>query len=68
MPFIDRKLNGNVLLIDREFAELEDNAKYTPLPKLIKLVKKPSNLTKIEKKKPHCPKSHFLACFIELVE
>ena len=82
MLLIDSKHSGNVLLIDGKlaeleddsecvslpkFTELEDDAEYASLPKLTKLVKKPSNLTRTEKKKPHCPISHSLACFIELV-
>ena len=56
-----------MLLIDRELAELEDDAECASFLKLTKLVKKSSNLTKTGEKKPHCPISHFLACFIKLV-
>ena len=65
---MDRKLDGNVLFIDRNLAELEDNAKCARLAKLIELVKKPSNLTKTEKEKPHYLISHFLAYFVEFVK
>ena len=78
MPLIDRKHSGNMLLInskysgdvlfiERKLAELKDDSKYTSLPKLIELVKKPSNLTKTEKKKPHCPIFYSLAYFIDLL-
>ena len=46
---------------------LEDDAECAPLPKLTKLVKKPSNLTRTGKEKLHCPISHSLACFVEPV-
>ena len=65
MPLIDREHNGNMLLIDRKLAELEEDAECASLPKLTKLMKKSSNLTKIVKKKSHCPISHSLACFVE---
>ena len=65
MLFIDKKLGGDVLLIDRKLAKLEDDAKYIFFSKFIELVKKPSNLTKTGKKKPHYPISHFLACFVK---
>ena len=68
IPLIDKIPNGNLLLIDRKLAELEDNTEYTSLPKLKELVKKPSNLTRIGKKKPHYPISHSLAYFIELIK
>ena len=56
-----------MLLINRELAKLKNDTKCTFLSKLIKLVKKPSNLTRIGKKKLYCPISHFLAYFVELV-
>ena len=62
---IDRECSGNVLLIDRELTELKDNAECTSLPKFAELVKKPSNLSKTSKKKPHHPISHSLTCFVE---
>ena len=40
VPIIDKKHSGNVLLINRKLAKLEDDAKYTSLPKLTKLMKK----------------------------
>ena len=82
MLLIDSKHIGNVLFIDRKraeleddvkcaslpkFTELEDDAEYASLPKFTELVKKPSNLTKTRKEKPHCPISHFLARFVEPV-
>ena len=63
--FIHRKSGGNVLFIDRELAGLEYDADYACLLKLTKLIKKPSNLIKTEKKKPHCPIFYSLTCFIE---
>ena len=48
----NQKTGGNVPLIDRAFAKLEDNAKCASLPKLTELVKKPSNLTRTGKEKP----------------
>ena len=65
MLFIHSKHNGNVLLIDRKLAELKDDAECASFPKLTKLVKKTSNLTRTGKKKPHRPISHSLACFTE---
>ena len=67
MLLIDREISGNVLLLDRKLAELKDDAECAFLPKLTKLMKKASNLTRIGKKKPHYLISHFLACFDELV-
>ena len=60
----NQKIGGNLLFIDREVAKLEDDAEAS-LPKLTKLVKKPFNLIRTEKEKPHYPISHFLAYFIE---
>ena len=91
MPLIDRehdsnellldgKQSGDVVLINKRLAELEDdaefasfpklkelenNAEYTSLPKLTELVKKHFNLTRTEKEKSHRPISHFLACIIK---
>ena len=48
----NQKTGGDLLLIDRAFAELEDDAECASLPNLTELVKKPSTLTKIEKEKP----------------
>ena len=77
---LDGKHSGDMLLRDRKLVKLEDNAKYVflpkftklennaeyrSLPKLTKLVKKPFNLTRTGKEKPHCLISYFLACFIE---
>ena len=62
-----RKISGSMPLIDKKLAELEDDAKYASLPKLIKLVKKSSNFTKIGKEKSHYPISPSLASFIGLV-
>ena len=78
MPLIDRKYSGNILLIDRKrignvmlihrkLVELENDAEYTFLLKLIELVKKLFNITRVEKEKPYCPISYSLICFIELV-
>ena len=67
MMLINRKLGSNMLLINRELAKLEDDSEYTPLRKLIELVKKSSNLIKTREKKPHCPISHSFACFIKPV-
>ena len=61
---IDSEYSGNILLIDRKLVKLEDDAECTSLPKLIELVKKLSNLTKVEKKKPHHLILYSLACFI----
>ena len=63
----NRKIGGNVLLINRKLAELEYDAKCASLIKLTKLVKKHSNLTKTGKKKPHCLIFYFLTCFVEPV-
>ena len=62
---INRERSGNVLLLDREFAKLENDAKYTSLPKLTEVVKKPSKLTRTRKEKPHCPISHSFTYFVE---
>ena len=51
MLLIDGKPSGDVLLIDRKLVELEDDAEYASLPKLTKLMKKPSNLTRTGKEK-----------------
>ena len=64
---IDRKCSENVLLINKELAELENNAECAFFPKFTKLVKKPSNLIKTGKKKPHRPISHSLTCFVKPV-
>ena len=64
----NRKIGGGVPLISRKLVKLEDDVECASLPKLIKFVKKPFNLTKIEKKKLHCPISYFLACFVEFIE
>ena len=65
MLLINSKQSGNVLFIDRKLAELEDDAEYASFPKLTKLVKKHSNLTRTGKKKLHRPISHSLAHFVE---
>ena len=65
MPLIDREHTDNVLLIDREFAELKNDAECASLPKLTKLVKKLFNPTRLGKEKPHCPISHSLTRFAE---
>ena len=67
IPLINRKLSDNILLIDKDLTKLEDDAKCAFLVKLIELVKKPFNLIKTEKEKPHHPISHLLACFVESV-
>ena len=64
---IDSEHNSNILLIDRKLVELENNAECASLPKLTKLVKKPSNLTRLGKKKSYRPIFYFLACFVKLV-
>ena len=64
---IDREHSSNVLFIVRELAELENDAQYSSLPKLKELIKKFSNLTWTGKKKPHCPISHSLTCFVEFI-
>ena len=46
---------------------MEDDAECASLPKLIELVKKPSNLTRTGKEKPHRLISHSLARFVELI-
>ena len=56
-----------MLLIDRELRELEDDTKCAFLLKLTKLVKKSSNLTRIGKKKLHCPISHSFTNFVESI-
>ena len=63
MPPINKIHSGNILLIDREFVELKDDTKYAFLLKLIKLVKKPFNLTKTEKKKTLLPNISFFDLF-----
>ena len=65
MLLIDSKHNGNVLLIYRKLAELEDDAECAPLSKITKLVKKLSNLTRTGKEKYHCPIFYLLTCFVE---
>ena len=65
MLLIDRKHNGNMLLIDRAPAHWKMMLNVHLSQSFAKLVKKPSNLTKTGKKKPHCPISHSLACFVE---
>ena len=62
---INRAFSNGILLIDRTLAKLEDNAKCASLPKLRELVKKPSNLTRTGKEKPHRLISHSLAQFVE---
>ena len=62
---IDRTPNGGELFIDGTLIELKDDAECASLPKLTKLVKKPSNLTRTRKEKPHRPISHSLAHFVE---
>ena len=54
-----------MLLINKELKKLKDDAKFAFPPKLIELVKKPFNLTRIGKKKPHWQIFHFLTCFIK---
>ena len=56
-----------MLLIDRKLAKLKYDAKYASLPKVTKFVKKPFNLTRTRKEKPHCSISYSLVCFIEPV-
>ena len=65
MLLINRECNGDMLLIDRKLAELEDDAEYTSFSKFIKLMKKSFNLIRTEKKKLHRPLSHSLTCFDE---
>ena len=65
---MNRERSCNVLFINKEPAKLEDDTECASLPKLTKLVKKLSNLTKIGKKKPQCPISHSLTHFIEPIE
>ena len=50
---------------DAEYASLLKFTELIKLPKLTELVKKPSNLTKTGKEKPHRLISHSLARFIE---
>ena len=38
VPLINKELDGNVLLIDKELAEFEDDVECASLPKLKKLV------------------------------
>ena len=52
---------------DAECISLPKLTELVKLPNLTELVKKPSNLTKTGKEKPHCPISHSLTCFIELI-
>ena len=54
-------------LIDRELAELENNAKCASFPKLTELMQKPFNLTIIKKEKPHYPISHSLTYYVESI-
>ena len=54
-----------MLLIDKELAKLEDDAECASLPKFTELMKKPFNLTKTGKEKPHCPIFYSLSCFVE---
>ena len=49
---IDREHRGNMLLINRKLAELEDDAECASLPKFTELMKKPPNLTRTGKEKP----------------
>ena len=74
--FTNRALNDNMLLIIESIRSLEDDAECASFPKLTelvkllkltKLVKKPSNLIRTGKKKPHCPISYSLARFVEPV-
>ena len=44
---------------------MEDDAECASLPKLTKLVKKPSNLTRTGKEKPHRSIFHSLTRFVE---
>ena len=53
--------------INRELAELEDDAKCASLSKLVELVKKSSNLIRTRKEKLHCPIAHSMAYFVESV-
>ena len=62
---LDSKHSGDVLLINRKLVELENDAECKSFLKLTELVKKPSNLTRTGKEKPHCPISHSLSRFIE---
>ena len=64
---MDKDLGGNMLLIDKKLAKLEDDTKCVSLSKFTELVKKPSNLTRIGKEKSYCLISHSLACFVEPV-
>ena len=68
MLLIERKCSSNMLLINRKLAKLENDAEYASLPKLIKLVKKPSNLTRIRKEKSYCLISYSLTYFIEPIK
>ena len=56
------------MLINRKLANLKNNAKCTSFPKLKKLVKKLSNLTRTRKEKSHCLISHSLAHFVEFIK
>ena len=70
MSFINRELDGGVLLIDKKLAELENDTKYISFLKLTELennadcisLSKPSllvnnffNITRTRKEKPHQP-------------
>ena len=66
MSLIDRELGGGILLIDRKFVELEDNAKYESLPKLTKLMKKSFNLNKTREKKLYRLISYFWLILLSL--
>ena len=68
MLLIDREHNGNVLLIDRAPAHWKMMLNMHLSRCFTKLVKKPSNLTRTRKEKPHRPISHSLARFIEPIE
>ena len=62
------------MLLIESTRTLEDDAECASFPKLTELVrlsnltelvKKPSNLTRTGKEKPHRPISHSLTCFVE---
>ena len=67
VPIIDRKFRGCMMLIDKKLAELKNYAECESFSKFIELIKKPFNQKMIKKEKHHCPTSHSLAYFIELV-